>query len=211
MARLRREVRSCRIASASEDLAFNVQKLQQQPILGSVWLEVLRLYVATTMSRTPERADFKLGDWTIPMGKHMILSTYDAHRDEEAFKMYTGSDEDFHPLDEFWAERFLLNRGRAHQMQALDPGQEQKEPAPRLKKYDDLDGAYIPFGGGVSICPGRHYAKQKALSSFAILVTAFDFELSLGDGVEVKADLSYYGTGTLRPLGEVPIRLRRRA
>lgn len=109
MARLRREVETRRTVSAS-GLAFDIQKLQQQPILGAVWAEVLRLYVATAMSRTPDRADFKLGEWIIPNGKNMILSAYEAHRDEAAFKMYMGSVEDYHPLDEFWAERFLVTR-----------------------------------------------------------------------------------------------------
>lgn len=74
MVRLRWEFETCPIGSASENLAFNIQKLQQQPILGAVWAEVLRLYVATAMSRTPDRVNFKLGEWVIPKGKNMIMS-----------------------------------------------------------------------------------------------------------------------------------------
>lgn len=197
MARLRREVETCRTVSAS-GLAFDIQKLQQQPILGAVWAEVLRLYVATAMSRTPDRADFKLGEWIIPKGKNMILSAYEAHRDEAAFKMYMGSVEDYHPLDEFWAERFLVTR------------EAQEDSGPELN-FNGLDGAYIPYGGGSSICPGRHYAKQTMLTTFAFLVTAFEIELCTAEGTEVKAGMSYYGTGVLRPMGEVPFRVRRQA
>ncbi len=213
MTRLRAEIEKCRISGGSDDLAFDIKKLQQVPLLASACAEVLRLYVATAMARTPERADFKLGDWTIPKGKHMIFSTYDAHRDSDAFAMYMGSDDDFRPLDTFWAERFLVNRGQRQQSRQAsspeEPGCVDKESKAEVS-FDGLDGAYIPYGGGVSICPGRHYAKQKMLSSFAILCMAFDFELCMEKGTEVRADLSFWGTGTLRPQIDVPFRLRRR-
>ena len=39
-----------------------------------------------------------------------------------------------------------------------------------------LKAVYTPSGGGSSLCPGRHFAKQEVLSTLAILVLQYDIE-----------------------------------
>ncbi|KAL8941982.1 MAG: hypothetical protein Q9216_001915 [Gyalolechia sp. 2 TL-2023] len=44
---------------------------------------------------------------------------------------------------------------------------------------DETTGAFVPFGGGVGMCPGRFFAKNEKLASLAMLVTAYDFQLTM--------------------------------
>ncbi|KAH6684949.1 cytochrome P450 [Plectosphaerella plurivora] len=70
-------------------------------------------------------------------------------------------------------------------------------------------GAYIPFGGGKHLCPGRNFALAENLGFLAALAVAFDVE---GAWVP-ESDDPYMGTATRRPIwgdGDKGLRLRRR-
>ena len=81
------------------------------------------------------------------------------------------------PLDEFWAKRFLVTKDQ-------DLISEQEEPGHKLN-FNGLDDAYILFGDGISIGLEWHYAEQAML-----FVTAFDIELYMIEGTEMKAKMS---------------------
>lgn len=40
-----------------------------------------------------------------------------------------------------------------------------------------LESAWVPYGISPSLCPGRHFAKQKMIGSFALSVAYFEIEL----------------------------------
>lgn len=71
-----------------------------------------------------------------------------------------------------------------------------------------MSGSFIPFGGGVYTCPGRHFAKREVLLTCAVLVALVDIELDRESDLEM--DWSTCGFGTLKPKGAVPFRMRRR-
>lgn len=76
---------------------------------------------------------------------------------------------------------------------------------------EGLSGAWLPFGGGSRQCPGRNFAKQEIILSFALIATMFDIELLEGTKKDsMQPDMKYYGLGTLPPKGKVPFRIRRR-
>ena len=68
---------------------------------------------------------------------------------------------------------------------------------------DNLGGAFIPYDCGLNICPGRNFAKQEIMLSFAMLYTRFDIELCIIRKVKINADMRYYGHGTPPPKGMV--------
>ena len=108
----------------------------------------------------------------------------------------TGSGKDRHSLAEFWADRFLIYPGNGASG-PLKPSFRQ-QPAPRPEQADEkqeatsrqeeqgvfttegLAGAWIPFGGGHRMCPGRHFAKVEIIVTFAMICTMFDIELAEG-------------------------------
>ena len=70
-----------------------------------------------------------------------------------------------------------------------------------------LSGAWIPYGGGFSACPGRLLAKRIILYTYALLVTEFDVEIR-SRGFEM--DSSAFGLGTQKPKTPVAFVIRRR-
>jgi hypothetical protein len=73
-------------------------------------------------------------------------------------------------------------------------------------------------GGGVSICPGRHFAKQEIMATIAVMVTTFDIEMIEWvsfDG-KTKSDRpaqenpSYSGSASMPPDRDMKVRWTRR-
>ena len=59
------------------------------------------------------------------------------------------------------------------------------------------------------MCPGRAFAKNEMLGSFAILSTKFGIEL-LTSGQKIKPDMCFLSVGTMPPKGDIQFRIRRR-
>ena len=70
------------------------------------------------------------------------------------------------------------------------------------------------IGGGISICPGRHFGKQEVMATIALIVLNFDIELEeyvKMDGSRSdrgpKDDAWYSGTAAMPPDRDLKIRL----
>ncbi|KAK0106240.1 hypothetical protein ONS96_003882 [Cadophora gregata f. sp. sojae] len=76
------------------------------------------------------------------------------------------------------------------------------------------NSAYIPFGGGKNLCPGRHLAFTEITAFVAVLVFGFDLEGCSGKGGEVikapEMATNKLGDGSTSPKGDVRVRMRRR-
>lgn len=180
--------------------------------------------------RNVNRKDLSLDDWLIPRGNVVGVSTYDAHHNEKVWN--TGSEDNPHPLHEFWAERFLVypddirsgplkpgytpnpkhmhTQPRPTPSSSLPPAGTAAAAASQKAPYfsiDGLSGIWIPYGGGQNKCPGRHFAKQEILLTLASLFSYFEIEL-MGPGP--KMDWRTYGTGVLAPRSSVRFKVRRR-
>ena len=143
--------------------------------------------------------DLAMREWLLPRGSVVAAMSYVAHRDEKHFP--TGTDKEPHPLGEFWAERFLReeeaegdtsptgNKGHSH------------------FSLDGLAGAWIPYGGGTNMCPGRHFAKQEILLASALLASMFEVQL---EGPLPEPDHRFFGSGTLGVKGKARCKIRRR-
>lgn len=208
--RVRSEVENCLIQSSTAEMAFDIPKLCNNPLLQSIYAETLRLRVWHFAIRSPDRADLNVGDWLFPKNKLIAISSYTAHMDEAAWN--TGSDEDPHRIEDFWADRFLIYPGDGAS------GPLKKSPAPQYEKNESqhgprfstegLAGIWIPYGGGQRMCPGRHFAKQEIILTCAMMSIMFDIELDPGSIPE--ADMRGFGFGAMKPKGRAPCRIRRR-
>lgn len=191
-------------------------KLETNSLLQSMFAEVTRLRVVGVLPRLVISHNFQLGEWSIPKGSVLGVPSQTGAMNRNIWN--TGTEDDPHPLDKFWEERFLrypnqpesgpLRKGSTFISNGQNlRAQISSEPTFSL---EGLTGTYLPFGGGVRICPGRHFARQEVMCTLAKLVLGYDIELQVPHGWEPKMDYRFFPLGTLPPAEKVPFRIRRR-
>lgn len=191
-----------------------------------MFAETLRLYQAVTLMRMSDE-DFELDGWRFRRNRMIFLCSRSVHLNASLWNTTgPGNAPHHHPVDKFWADRFLTypaNRedtvaGESTTHRAHLSGEKGEEaspgdgPAP-VFSLKGLENCWVPFGGGPTLCPGRTFAKNEMLASFAILSTKFDVELLVTSSQkmkEIKPDMSFLSIGTVPPKGDIPFRIRRR-
>ncbi|KAJ3577850.1 hypothetical protein NPX13_g2717 [Xylaria arbuscula] len=138
---------------------LDISRLVAQPLLQSVYAEVLRLRVSILVSRIVEHKDITIHGHGVQRGEYIVMPTDAVHFNEEAWVRAGRSSKI--PLSQFDAARFLV---------ASDNGELEFDS-------DGLGGLWIPFGRGDRLCSGRHVAKLKMLDSFAHLFHNYEMEL----------------------------------
>jgi hypothetical protein len=79
-----------------------------------------------------------------------------------------------------------------------------------------VKNAFLPFGGGISLCPGRKFARNEIIMFAATLLSKFEFELvnEAGQGQKdannllPSLDESRFGMGYIPPLYDIPFQYR---
>ncbi|KAK0616091.1 cytochrome P450 [Bombardia bombarda] len=190
--------------------------LLKLPLLSAIYAETLRLHVKVFFMASSPHDNVSLGKWKLPKGGIALVNSSISHTDVSLWNTKNG----LHPLDSFWADRFLID--------PADPLSGPVKPEARTaasrhasvrgdggvnateRPYfstEGLDGAWIPYGGGPSICPGRFLAKNVMFFTCALLVSEFDIE-PLTERLEL--DPWRFGLGVGRPKYPVPVRVRKR-
>lgn len=202
---MRAEVDASALRREDGQIEFDVDHLLRLPFLQAVYAETLRLRMHFYIIRMPDRVDLNIRDWILPRQKVIVTPTTVAHMDEEAWS--TGLNNE-HPVDQFWVGRFLKYPSESGRVN----GEAQSSFAsPPTFSTKGLEGAWIPYGGGPRQCPGRHFAKRQILLTTALMVSLFDCEiLQQGRDVQENFSLNGFGSGVSRPVGKVPVRIRRR-
>ncbi|KAK0671650.1 putative cytochrome P450 E-class, group IV [Cercophora samala] len=181
---------------------INLQKLLALPLLQSIYVECTRLHVSMNVTREATDA-VKLGDFTLDKGSLIQACTEISHYDEGVWG------EKDHPANEFWAARHLKYA-------------EETDESGNVKQVPQFSMAgrqndWFPYGGGISICPGRHFAKQEIMLTTAIIVAKFDLEFvewANKDGTPsdrpAENDVKYAGAASVPPDREMKVRFTRR-
>lgn len=197
-------------ASCIEDINLDINVLTVQPLLLSLYQEVLRRYVDVLVARKAEQ-DFRLPlDSTTPEGKpHMLL----VKKGETIItpNIVSQNDPDFFmdpPADVFDPERFLV------------PATENKVSKDASgNEYSDeytfstatVSHKFWPYGGGKTICPGRVFAKQEILATVAVILLGLKVSVENPKEYKIPGFAKVYGgSGTIPPRGDVRMRLRMR-
>jgi cytochrome P450 len=201
---VRAEVDPCVLKCADGRIRFDVDQLLRLPVLQAAYAETLRLRMHFYIIRMSDTVDINIRDWVIPRRKVIVTLTTVAHMDSEVWS--TGLKNE-HPVDQFWIGRFLKYPSESAHGNTRT-GEPASSPTFSTK---ELEGSWIPYGGGPRQCPGRHFAKRQILLTTALIVSLFDCEI-LKDGRDMQEDftLKGFGSGVSHPAGKVPIRIRRR-
>lgn len=211
---------SASLPPGSAAASLDIVKFKSLPLMQSCYAEVLRLRLAIAMSRVSELDDFQLDSkLTIKRNHPLVIFSRPLALNDESWTL-AGRPQSI-PLEEFHARRFLVSgksnddtgngstpqAPQPHPTRPLGPSQEA-----RLQySLDGLESCWVPYGGGQRKCPGRHFAKNEILGTFAILCTQYDIELLRNDLDSVKPDLRWFPMGALPPSSKVPFRIRKKA
>ena len=188
LSRVRAEVLGCFDNTAAVE-KINMHKLLEQPLLQSIYTEVLRLRTHLFVARGSNWDMGTIGNWLIPRGKTVLISTTASHLNPEAW--YKGHHNN-HLVDKFWADRFLVVSGNDVKF-----------------SMERSEGPWIPYGGGSRICPGRHFSKREIMLTVAQFVQNFDIRFrSVSSNLDIKR--RDFGLGVLGPAHPVPFTIRRR-
>ena len=220
LTRVTSEVQTSRITiDATLPPNFDMTKLCNQPFLQSTFAETLRLYVSVCVTRRPDFADGQILDYRIPKDKLIVISTAFAHMDKRNWNL--GPMEE-HPVESFWAERFLTynspsagqtspasSSGVSTSSITTSPDGAMSNPPEPHFSLNGYANSWVPFGGGIHECPGRHWVKLRMLLTFAMISSTFDIEL-LAPHKNVKPDMAKCGFGALPPMEKAAFRIRRR-
>lgn len=197
-------------------------KLGRSPFLQSIFAEVTRLRVVGIIPKVVT-TDFQLGEWSIPKGSMLGLPSQTAAMNGNVWN--AGTQEEPHPLNEFWAERFLVYPDKPYSGPLRRPknifhntkqdltgcsSTQRKRSSEPAFSLQGLDGAYLAFGGGPGMCPGRHFARQEVLCTVSRILLNYDIQLQIPKGWEPKMDMTAFPTGACPPASRVPLRIRRR-
>lgn len=190
-AKMMAEVATCR----SRDGWHDIPDLANQPLLESVYAEVLRLRISILVGRTVEYGDLKVGGCRVPRGDVVLMPTDWMHFNREAW-IRAGRPVD-KPLNQFDAERFLVP----------------SEKGGPVFSTDGLAGLWVPYGGGDRMCPGRHLVKLEMLTIYAYLFTRYEIEVDEADMdiTMVRPNMGYVSFGALPPNRAVRFRIKRKA
>ncbi|KAK0657951.1 cytochrome P450 [Cercophora newfieldiana] len=159
---LRREAEAALLPGGDADSLFDMPKLLSSPWLQAVYTETLRLRVSFSIVREAERAT-TLDGFTIPNGAMVQAPIPLAHYNEGVWGVKG------HPADEFWPRRHLQLVG--------DEDKETKKGKFTFSISSQRSGYFFPYGGGITMCPGRNFAKQEIIGTLALFLTWFDVEV----------------------------------
>lgn len=170
-----------------KEICFDVSSLQTQcPLLVSAWQETLRLKDAVISTRVVEEDTVLNDTYLLKKGSLVQIPSSSSNMSPSIW----GPDARI-----FNARRFMKAK-----TDKID-----REQA-RMQKL-----AFHPFGGGSSLCPGRHFATTEILGVAATIVLGYELRMADGTGLRVpKAKKQLMSVAVLQPADELDIVMERR-
>ena len=152
-------------------------------ILHATFQEVLRLHAKGAVARWVREDTWLRDEILLKKGNIVHISMAVMHSDRSAW----GDD-----VDKFRPQRFLKSVNNVKELN------------------NTAAAAYLPFGGGASLCPGRHFATLEAMALTALLVLQFDASPSDGKWTIPEQRQESLSTNVFPPQQDIEISIRRR-
>ncbi|KAM9720004.1 7-alpha-hydroxycholest-4-en-3-one 12-alpha-hydroxylase-like [Menidia menidia] len=167
------------------------EMLMKTPVLDSAVEETLRLTAAPLLTRAVlQDMNLKLADgreYFIRKGDRMAIFPYNAvHLDPEV-----------HPDPHSFKYDRFLNPDGSKKTDFYKGGK-------KVKYYN------MPWGAGVSMCPGRFFATNELKQFVFLMLVYFEFELKNPDEKIPEIDFKRWGFGSMQPIRDVQFRYRLR-
>ncbi|KAF1849405.1 cytochrome P450 [Cucurbitaria berberidis CBS 394.84] len=188
---------------------YDVASITETPFIQSVQTEVRRLRVPTVATRTNEVDNFQLDEqWTLPRGMTVMLFSHDISLHTKFWAKARPRTVE-RPLEEFWAERFLLPNRATSSAKSSKPAKDKIEAG--NFSMEGLESLDLVLGGNDDQCLGRDYMRAVHAATLAVFLNEFDLQLCDTDEVDaaippVRED----AYGTVKPLYPVAVRIRKR-
>lgn len=194
--------------SAQQATQFSPTEVVEDPLLQSIYAETLRLRVASLVVREAAQCTFSFRGWQILKDKTILVSS---HTEAMNKQIWNTGPSNGHPLDKFWHSRFLVDPKVPGSGPLKEPKKHRADNSGTLAapyfSMDGVAGSWIPYGGGRSLCPGRHFAKRQVILTAAVFLSKFD--IILRDESEPAVDMRHFGFGTMPPKHKIPCQIRR--
>lgn len=188
---LRDEIRENALVSPG---TLSLRRLRQAcPRLHSVFRETLRLYAPMSSVRAVETDTTIAGTYLLRKGTIIQVAGSALHRD----KTLWGPD-----VESFNPDRFLYSNSGSKT--------DADGTTPEGKAHALHPATFRSFGGGASLCPGRHLAQAEILSISAALLLGFDMETIGGTAWNPPPDTKRTPISAMKPLKQLKVKLRRR-
>ncbi|KAF4442461.1 7-alpha-hydroxycholest-4-en-3-one 12-alpha-hydroxylase [Fusarium austroafricanum] len=197
-------------------LSFDADKLYEGPLINAIYLETLRLRVAAPIGRTSLIPNLKFGRWKLKQGVTMLSSSWVGGHDRDFWNVghvqCDGSPE--HPVETFWAERFLIyeddpTSGPVRKNVSKNVKRTSEDDRKARADVDGTQGYYYPYGGGKKMCPGRFFAKHELMDAVLIALRAYEIELvNIEAAKKIGPNMDYFPFGTIPPKGKVLVKVK---
>lgn len=166
------------------EVSLDITALREHcPVFMSVYDEVLRMSSGITTVRYTNEDTIIQDRWLLKKGAQVQMPTAFIHADPATW----GADANIFDNTRFLNSKILTKEQRARRT-----------------------AAFRPFGGGNTLCPGRHFASYEVLTFAASILLGFDMNPTADAFVVPKMDRSKLPLTSLKPAGDIEVRLTRR-
>ncbi|KAM6989791.1 5-beta-cholestane-3-alpha,7-alpha-diol 12-alpha-hydroxylase-like [Tautogolabrus adspersus] len=167
------------------------EMLLKTPILDSAVEETLRLTAAPLLTRAV------IQDMTLKMADGREYSVRKGDRVAVFPYIAVQIDPEIHPDPHSFKYDRFLNPDGSKKTDFYKAGK-------KVKYYN------MPWGAGVSMCPGRFFATNELKQFVFLMLVYFEFELKNPDEKIPEIDFRRWGFGSMQPVGDVQFRYRLR-
>lgn len=183
---IRKEVDGTRISILDENgnptYSLDISTLKTKcPLLASTFQEVLRYRSMGTSIRQVMQDTMLNGRWLLKKDCMIQMPSFVVHKDSSLW----GSD-----VDDFNPRRFMKD-GTANS----------RKPNP---------AAFRAFGGGTTLCPGRHFATNEILAAVSMFVCRYDMEPTNGDWSLPTTENTNLAAVIMEPDTDIEVEVRER-
>jgi hypothetical protein len=185
----------------------NVGTVSSMPILDSIHQEIGRLRMAQCKTYILEK-DVALEErWTLPKGCTAISFSRDIAMNTDAWASARPRTVG-RPLQEFWAERFLIPDSQASKARSRQQSRESIE----IGKFN-MDGLelLVPTIDEQQLALGGHHARAMQAATLSVLLSEFEMQLCDPQAIDAAINpIRKEAFGAVRPLDRIAVRIRKR-